>query len=118
MLVTAEFNAAPMKYVISNAEGLEDLVTAPNRIWTIPAGDGQGGGGNTQVGQFGAADAEQAATPPEGDGAGGAHDDQHRPGHHEPSATTAIRPVRYTGASGSWDGGRPRGIVPSATSVS
>ena len=56
MLVTAEFNAAPMKYVISNAEGLEDLVTAPNRIWTIPAGDGQGGGGNTQVGQFGAAD--------------------------------------------------------------
>lgn len=56
MLITAEFNAAPMKYVISNAEGMEDLVTAPNRIWTIPAGDGQSGAGQTQVGQFGAAD--------------------------------------------------------------
>ncbi len=31
----------------SNAEGWEDLVTTPNRIWTIPAGDGQGGGSNT-----------------------------------------------------------------------
>jgi len=56
MLVTAEFNAAPMKYIISNADGIEDLVTAPNRIWTLPAGDGSGGGGATQVGQFGAAD--------------------------------------------------------------
>jgi hypothetical protein len=57
MLVTAEFNAAPMKYIISNATGLEDLVSAPNRIWTIPSGDALGGsGGSTQVGQFGAAD--------------------------------------------------------------
>ena len=57
MLVTAEFNAAPMKYVISNADGMEDLVVAPNRVWTIPAGDSLGGGGgNTQVGQFSAAD--------------------------------------------------------------
>lgn len=57
MLVTAEFNAAPMKYVISNATGIEDLISAPNRIWTIPSGDALGGSGNTtQVGQFSAAD--------------------------------------------------------------
>lgn len=65
MLVTGEFNAAPMKYIISNANGLEDLVTAPNRIWTIPAGDNMGGGGSTQVGQFGAADLGNYLTPVE-----------------------------------------------------
>ena len=58
MLVTAEFNAAPMKYIISNATGIEDLVSAPNRVWTIPSGDALGGNGtsSTQVGQFAAAD--------------------------------------------------------------
>ena len=57
MLVTAEFNAAPLKYIISNASGLEDLVSAPNRIWALPSGDALGGTGNsTQVGQFAAAD--------------------------------------------------------------
>ena len=55
MFVTAEYSAAPMKYVISNAEGLEDLVVAPNRIWRIPKDDGLGGG-SSQVGQFSAAD--------------------------------------------------------------
>ncbi len=52
MMVTAEFSAAPMKYVISNAEGIEDLVVAPNRIWHIPSGDGLPGSQGTQVGQF------------------------------------------------------------------
>lgn len=56
MFVTGEFAAAPLKYVISNAEGLEDLVNAPNRIWTIPASGGLDTAGATQVGQFGAAD--------------------------------------------------------------
>ncbi|NNJ10573.1 phage portal protein [Chloroflexales bacterium ZM16-3] len=56
MFVTGEFSAAPMKYVISNAEGLEDLVSAPNRIWTIPAAGGLDGGSGAQVGQFAAAD--------------------------------------------------------------
>lgn len=56
MMVTAEFSAAPMKYVISNAEGIEDLVVAPNRIWNIPAGDGLPGTPGTQVGQFPASD--------------------------------------------------------------
>ncbi|MBX0328690.1 phage portal protein [Oscillochloris sp. ZM17-4] len=56
MFVTGEFSAAPMKYVISNAEGLEDLVSAPNRIWTIPSAGGLDGGSSPQVGQFGAAD--------------------------------------------------------------
>ena len=56
MMVTAEFSAAPMKYVISNAEGIEDLVVAPNRIWNIPAGDGLPGTAGTQVGQFAASD--------------------------------------------------------------
>lgn len=56
MFVTGEFAAAPLKYVISNADGLEDLVNAPNRIWTIPAGGGLDAAGGTQVGQFGAAD--------------------------------------------------------------
>lgn len=56
MLVTAEFNAAPLKYIISNATGIEDLVSAPNRVWTLPAGGGLDGVGGTQVGQFGAAD--------------------------------------------------------------
>ena len=56
MFVTGEFAAAPLKYVISNAEGLEDLINAPNRIWTIPSGGGIDGAGSTQVGQFGAAD--------------------------------------------------------------
>ena len=56
MMVTAEFSAAPMKYVISNAEGIEDLVVAPNRIWNIPAGDGLPGTTGTTVGQFAASD--------------------------------------------------------------
>jgi hypothetical protein len=56
MMVTAEFSAAPMKWVISNAEGIEDLVVAPNRIWNIPAGDGLPGTPGTQVGQFAASD--------------------------------------------------------------
>jgi len=56
MMVTAEFSAAPMKYVISNAEGIEDLVVAPNRVWNIPAGDGLPGTPGTQVGQFAASD--------------------------------------------------------------
>ncbi|HEX9325704.1 MAG TPA: phage portal protein, partial [Reyranella sp.] len=56
MMVTAEFSAAPMKYVISNAEGIEDLVVAPNRIWNIPSGDGLPGSQGTQVGQFPASD--------------------------------------------------------------
>jgi len=43
-----------MKYVISNAEQVEGLISAPNRIWHIPAGSGMGD--STQVGQFQSAD--------------------------------------------------------------
>lgn len=51
MMVTAEFNAFPARYVISNAE-ITQLKNAPNQVWDLPAGiDGQ----NTQVGTLEAA---------------------------------------------------------------
>lgn len=52
MIVTAEFAAAPLKYIITNAEGVEGLKTAPNRIWHIPTGEG---GATPSVGQLPAA---------------------------------------------------------------
>jgi hypothetical protein len=56
MLVTSEFGAAPMKWVITNADLPKRLRIAPNEIWEIPAGDD--GEQPTSVGQFGAANLE------------------------------------------------------------
>lgn len=49
MMVSAEFGAYRQRYVISNSE-TTSLKNAPNEIWEIPAGDGQGQ--NSQVGEF------------------------------------------------------------------
>jgi hypothetical protein len=54
MSVTSEYSAAPMKYVISNAQGFGNLQSGPNQVWHIPSGDGIGE--TTSVGQFAAAD--------------------------------------------------------------
>lgn len=54
MLAGAEFNATPQKYVISAIDLPDVLSNAPNGIWNLPAGDGQGQA--TQVGQFQASD--------------------------------------------------------------
>jgi len=55
MLATAEYAAAPMRYVIGAGDGeLDDLENGPNKIWDIAgavAGDGK-----VEVGQFAAAD--------------------------------------------------------------
>ena len=55
MMVTAEFNAFPARYVISNAE-IQTLKNAPNQVWDLPAGLGEGQG--TQVGTLEAANLE------------------------------------------------------------
>jgi len=54
MLVAAEFGAFSQRWVISNADKLDQLKNAPNQIWTIPAGDGVGQ--QSSVGQFSATD--------------------------------------------------------------
>lgn len=61
MLATSEYAAAPMKYVISNARGFENLKSGPNQVWHIPSSDGIGEG--TSVGQFAAADLGNFLTP-------------------------------------------------------
>jgi hypothetical protein len=50
MMVAAEFGAFRQRYIISNVETQGRLKNAPNEIWDIPAGDGQGQ--QTQVGEF------------------------------------------------------------------
>ncbi len=55
MMVQAEFGAAPQRYIISNMdENGPPLKNAPNEIWNLPAGDGEGQ--STSVGQFSATD--------------------------------------------------------------
>lgn len=49
MMVSAEFGAFKQRWVISNAD-TSALKNAPNEIWEVPAGDGQGQ--QTSVGQF------------------------------------------------------------------
>jgi hypothetical protein len=53
MMVTAEFQAFPQRWVISNAETKGKLKNAPNEIMDLPAGDQMSQG--TAVGQFEAA---------------------------------------------------------------
>lgn len=50
MMVGAEYGAFRQRYVISSATNLGKLKNAPNEIWDLPAGDGQGQ--QTQVGEF------------------------------------------------------------------
>lgn len=52
MMIAAEFGAFPQRYVISQA-GTAQLKNAPNMIWDIPAGDGEGQ--EVSAGQFDAA---------------------------------------------------------------
>lgn len=52
MMIAAEFGAFPQRYAISQAD-TSKLKNAPNIIWDIPAGDGEGQ--PTSVGQFDAA---------------------------------------------------------------
>lgn len=57
MMVAAEYGAFPQRWVIQQmglAPGDEPLRNAPNRIWELPAGDGEGQ--PTSVGQFNATD--------------------------------------------------------------
>ncbi len=54
MMIAAEFGAFKQRYIISNAENLGQQKNAPNEIWDLPAGDGDGQG--TQVGEFSATD--------------------------------------------------------------
>ena len=54
MMVAAEFGAYKQRWIISNAGNLGQLKNAPNEIWDIPAGDGQGQ--QTTVGEFSATD--------------------------------------------------------------
>lgn len=49
MMVAAEYGAFRQRYIISNSDTAA-LKNAPNEIWEIPAGDGQGQ--QTSVGQF------------------------------------------------------------------
>ncbi len=49
MMIAAEFGAFPQRYIISNA-GAGKFKNAPNEIWDVPAGDGDGQ--QTSVGQF------------------------------------------------------------------
>ena len=52
MMVTAEYNAFPARYIISSAD-IGDMQNAPNMVWDLPAGlEGQQ---NTQVGTLEAA---------------------------------------------------------------
>ena len=50
MMVAAEFGAFRQRYIISSMETKGKLKNAPNEIWDLPAGDGQGQ--PTQVGEF------------------------------------------------------------------
>lgn len=52
MMVAAEFGAFKQRYIISQAD-VSQLRNAPNEIWSIPAGDGDGSE-STQVGEFSA----------------------------------------------------------------
>lgn len=52
MMIAAEFGAFPQRWIISNADS-GGLKNAPNKIWDVPAGDGEGQ--PTSVGQFEAA---------------------------------------------------------------
>jgi hypothetical protein len=56
MMVTAEFQAFPQRYVISQADIKGKLKNAPRMIWELPAGDGMSQ--QTVAGQFAAADLE------------------------------------------------------------
>jgi len=49
MMVAAEYGAFKQRWIISNADTVT-LQNAPNMIWEIPAGDGQGQ--SSQVGEF------------------------------------------------------------------
>lgn len=53
MMVVGEYGAFPQRWMISQA-GAGTLKNAPNEIWDLPAGDGEGQG--TSVGQFEPAD--------------------------------------------------------------
>ena len=53
MMVSAEFNAFPQRWIISNSEDLGMLKNMPNNIWEIPSGDGAGQA--SSVGQLPAA---------------------------------------------------------------
>lgn len=53
MMVAAEYGAFRQRWIISNSD-TDSLKNAPNEIWSIPAGDGQGQ--QTSVGQFDATD--------------------------------------------------------------
>lgn len=53
MMVVGEYGAFPQRYVISQA-GTGTLKNAPNEIWDLPAGDGEGQA--TSAGQFQPAD--------------------------------------------------------------
>ena len=53
LMVTAEFSAFRQRWIISNAE-TDGLINAPNEIWEVPAGDGEGE--DTKVGEFAASD--------------------------------------------------------------
>jgi hypothetical protein len=53
MMVASEFGSFKQRWLVTNAD-TETLKNAPNEIWSIPAGDGEGEG--TQVGEFSAAD--------------------------------------------------------------
>ncbi len=50
MMVSAEYGAFKQRYVISSAEVRGKLKNAPNEIWSLPAGDGEGQ--PTSVGEF------------------------------------------------------------------
>jgi hypothetical protein len=55
MIVGAEFQALKQRWIIANADlDRTALENGPDRVWMIPAGDGQGQ--PTQVGEFSAAD--------------------------------------------------------------
>lgn len=59
MMIAAEYGAFKQRYIISNAD-TSTLKNAPNEIWSIPAGDGQGQ--QTSVGQFDATPLENYLT--------------------------------------------------------
>lgn len=53
MMIVAEFGAFPQRYIISSGEPGK-FKNAPNQIWDVPGGDGEGQ--PTSVGQFAAAE--------------------------------------------------------------
>lgn len=55
MLIVSEFGAFRQKWIISNAD-ISSLKNAPNEVWDLPAGNGEGQ--QTQVGDFEANDPE------------------------------------------------------------